>query len=64
MALLEEVCQCGVGFEVSNAYDIPSCLSCFFCLVIVPQDLISSQLLLQHPACCHVSHHDGHELTL
>ena len=61
MALLEEVCHCRVGFEVSYTQVTPSDTVHF--LLPVDQDI---ELLAASPAPClpAMSHHDDNGLNL
>ena len=54
MALLEEMCHCGVEFEVLKGYAMPTLI------LTLSSQLCSSAM----PACHQASLHDDHELTL
>jgi hypothetical protein len=65
VALLEEVCHCGMGFEVSYAQAI---LSVVYSLLLLPSDqdvdLSAPSPAPCLPTCCHASHPDNNGLNL
>jgi hypothetical protein len=63
--MLEEVCHCGVDFEVSYAQAMPSVAHSLL-LLSVDQDvkLSAPSLAPSLPGYCHASHHDDNGLNL
>jgi hypothetical protein len=62
VTLLEEVCQCGAGFEVSDAK--VGLVSLSFLLPVDQNVKLSAPSRAPClPACCHASHHEDNRLN-